>query len=108
MPIILQVNYTPGPGQAAQTEAERLASARRIADLAGLAWKVWMHDPATGTRGGIYLFSDRESALSWGERQLRPRLEDGGASDILIRAFEVAEAPSEITRAPLEAVFEPA
>jgi len=108
MPVLLQVNFVPGPGQASQSQADKLASARHIAGLPGLAWKVWIQDPGSNTRGGIYLFADLASAQAWGDSQLRPRLEQGGATGISIRYFDVNEEPSRITRAPLDRVPEPA
>jgi hypothetical protein len=102
MPVILQVNFVPGPAQAAQTPAEKLESAHRIADLPGLAWKVWIQATEGETRGGIYLFDTQDNARDWGERQLRPRLESGGAREISLRYFDVNEAPSRITRAPID------
>ncbi|TDR85272.1 YdhR family protein [Enterovirga rhinocerotis] len=103
MTIILQVNYRPSSAQAAAPEPKRIESARRIADtVGGLHWKVWIGSQEDGLRGGIYLFSDRASAEAWAEQDLRPRLTEGGGSDILIRYFEVDEALSRITRAPIE------
>jgi hypothetical protein len=103
MSIILQVNFIPGPGQAAQSPADKLEAAHRIAELPGLAWKVWIQATEGETRGGIYLFDTLANARDWGERQLRPRLEDGGAREISLRYFDVNEAPSRVTRAPLDA-----
>lgn len=102
MAIILQVNFIPGPAQAAQSQDERLAAARSIAALPGLAWKVWIQEHEGSARGGIYLFESVGDARDWGERRLRPRLEQGGASDISIRYFEINEAPSRLTHAPLD------
>jgi hypothetical protein len=104
MSVILQVNFVPGLAQAAQTPAEKLEAARRIAELPGLAWKVWIQAADAETRGGIYLFDTLENARDWGERQLRPRLESGGAHEISLSYFDVNEAPSRITRAPLDAL----
>lgn len=104
MAIILQVNYRPSAAQAQAPEAKRVESARRIADtVGGLQWKVWISSE-DGLRGGIYLFDDRESARAWAEGDLRPRLTDGGGTDISIRFFEVDETLSAITRAPVDPV----
>jgi hypothetical protein len=102
MPVILQVNFVPGPTQKADTLADKLEAAHRIAELAGLAWKVWIQATEGETRGGIYLFDTLENARDWGERQLRSHLESAGASDVSLRYFDVNEAPSRITRAPLD------
>lgn len=102
MSIILQVNFTPGPAHAAQSASEKLESARRIAALPGLSWKLWIQEESGGTRGGIYLFDDLASAKAWGNDQLTPRLLEGGATDISIRYFTINEEASRITHAPLE------
>lgn len=104
MATILQVSYRPSVGQAAALESKRVESARRIADtVGGLQWKVWVSSE-DGLRGGIYLFDDRESARAWAEGDLRPRLTEGGGTDLSIRYFEVDETLSAITRAPIERV----
>lgn len=105
MAIILQVNYRPSAAQAATPEPKRVESARRIADtVGGLQWKVWIGSEADGLRGGIYLFDDRASAEAWAEGDLRPRLTEGGGQDVSIRYFEVDDALSAITRAPIARV----
>jgi hypothetical protein len=102
MPVILQVNFIPGPDQAAQSPSDKLEAAHRIAELPGLAWKVWIQATEGATRGGIYLFDSLDNARDWGEWHLRPRLESGGALEISLRYFDVNEAPSRVTRAPLD------
>ena len=100
MPVILQVNYTPGPQQLNQAPDARLDSAHTIAKLPGLRWKVWIANQEDVRRGGIYLFDDLASARAWGT-QVEARLAAGGGTDLQIRYFDVDEAPSAITRAPL-------
>lgn len=100
MPVILQVNYMPGAKQRNASTEARVDSARSIAQLPGLRWKVWIADPEAGRRGGIYLFDDLASARAWGT-QVEQRLAAGGGTDLQIRYFDVDEAPSAVTRAPL-------
>ncbi len=107
MPVILQVNFTPGPAHRAQTRAERLQSAQHIAEFPGLRWKAWIGNQAADTAGGIYLFDNDSRASAW-EEQLRQRLAAAGATDVLIRHFEVDEEASAITRAPLESALQAA
>lgn len=105
MAVILQVNYRPSAAQAETPEPKRIESARRIADtVGGLQWKVWIGSHEDGLRGGIYLFDDRASAEAWAEGDLRPRLTQGGGSDVSIRYFDVDDALSAITRAPISRI----
>jgi hypothetical protein len=73
-----------------------------ILQVPGLDWKLWIQATNGETRGGIYLFDTLENARDWGEQQLRPRLESGGAREISLSFFDVNEAPSRITRGPLD------
>jgi hypothetical protein len=98
MPIILQVNFV---SPSVPDQQLQLDSARSIALQPGLRWKVWLNDEESQTRGGIYLFDDLKSAQAWGDDILRARLQARGAEDISIRYFDVNEAASLMTRAPL-------
>lgn len=100
MPILLQVNFTPGEKGASETQDDFNAVARNISVLPGFRWKIWIEDPASSSRGGIYLFDDLATARAWGDDQLRPRLVADGATNILIRYFEVNEEASAINHAP--------
>ncbi|HEX2886560.1 YdhR family protein [Vineibacter terrae] len=108
MPVILQVNYTPSDKQSRQAPQDRIESAKAIAKLPGLLWKVWIEDSVSNTRGGIYLFENLDSAKAWGDGVLATRLAEGGGSDVSIRYFDVNEEPSVITRAPLAQLLQAA
>ncbi|HKU96270.1 MAG TPA: YdhR family protein [Vineibacter sp.] len=108
MPVILQVNYTPSAAQANASPHDKIESAKAIARLPGLLWKVWIEDKVSNTRGGIYLFEDLASAKAWGDDVLATRLAQGGGRDVSIRYFDVNEEPSVITRAPLAQILQAA
>ena len=101
MAVILQVNFASSPSLAAQSQQDKLDSARQIAQLPGLHWKIWLHDEVSGTRSGVYLFEDRERARDWVEK-LTARLAETGATKISIRYFDINVESSRITRAPID------
>lgn len=98
MAVILQVNFVTTDKTELQAQLE---SAKAIARLPGLLWKIWINDEASQTRGGIYLFDDLTSAQAWGDAVLPERLKARGAKDVSIRYFEINEQASILTRAPL-------
>ena len=100
MPVILQVNYTPSEKQQATPVEARVASAERIAALPGLHWKFWVSEPASGERGGIYLFADQASAEAWA-KQVSASLAAAGGTNLSIRYLAIDEGLSAITRATL-------
>jgi hypothetical protein len=101
MPVLMQVNFTPGDKQNRETQEDYNAVAHFISGLPGFRWKIWIADPATSTRGGIYLFDDLPAARAFGDDLLGPRLREDGARDISIRYFEINEEASAIDHAPL-------
>jgi hypothetical protein len=101
MPVLMQVNFTPGDKQNRETQDDYNAVACFISALPGFRWKIWIVDPATSTRGGIYLFDDLAAARAFGDDLLGPRLREDGARDVSIRYFEINEEASAINHAPL-------
>ena len=101
MPVILQINYTPGAEQLRiGTPESRLASAENINQLPGFQWKIWLRSADPLRRGGIYLFDTLEQARQWGD-SARARLAAAGGSDVEARYFDIDEAPSRVNHAPL-------
>jgi len=97
----MQVNFTPGETQNRETQEDYNAVARFIWGLPGFRWKIWILDPVSSTRGGIYLFDDLAAAKAFGDDQLGPRLHADGARDVSIRYFEINEEASAVDHAPL-------
>jgi hypothetical protein len=102
MPKILQVNFK----YTAPTADFKQAIAPLADDFAavpGLRWKVWLIDEAQSEAGGIYLFDDAAALQAmltsplWAGVGTSPIL-----SDIKVKDFDVLEAPSLVTRAPIK------
>lgn len=107
MPVILHVNYTPSEAQNATPRDQRIASAQNISRVDGLGWKVWVRNPQSGDRGGIYLFDDHASAKAWAD-DVGKRLAAGGGSKLSLTYFEIDEELSAITHAPIAKTKVPA
>ncbi len=78
---------------AAETDAPTFAS------VPGLISKVWLHDPATGTFGGVKTWVDRAAMESYLKGDTwRSMVTDPHVKDVSSRDFEVLEAPTRLTR----------
>ncbi len=79
-----------------------LAAAEKIATLPGLTWKIWGYDDSEHVAESIYLFDTEERARAWGDGPLKSALGSSpGISDIEVHYYDVDEALSTVTRAPL-------
>src|SRR3954470_11537034 len=64
----------------------------------GLLAKVWIADDEVGTRGGIYLFADRESAdRSRATDLYQAMAANPSFADLSVREFDVLDEPTAIT-----------
>jgi hypothetical protein len=80
------------------------AAAEKIAEVPGLAWKLWSYDDDAKVATSVYLFEDEESARAWGDGPMKPALSSHeGIGEIEVSYFDVDEELSAITRAPLAA-----
>jgi hypothetical protein len=76
--------------------------AKPIADMKGLEWKVWIHDPANRMAGGIYLFKDDLCCNNYLKSKIVADLQKNPAvSNIDAKVFDVMPEHSKITRAPI-------
>lgn len=100
MAIILQFDFPFSGPWGADAAAAMKDLAESIAAEQGLIWKVWTENEAEGTAGGIYCFSDRDSALAYKDMHAA-RLGAFGITGIRAKVFDVNEGLSAITRAPL-------
>jgi hypothetical protein len=76
--------------------------AQPIADMPGLQWKVWILDEAAMIGGGVYLFSDAESAQAFLDSPLVAQVKQAPIlSDLQVSIFDTIEDLSLITHAPL-------
>ncbi len=98
---ILQINMNY------KIPAETLAKAfmdlaKPIADVKGLEWKVWLHDPAKKTCGGIYLFKDEASVNGYlNGKIVADIMKNPAVSNIDAKVFDVLPEHSKVTRAPI-------
>lgn len=89
-------------------EAEYRAMAEAVApafrDWPGLLTKVWIHDPGTGTYGGIYVFDSAEAAeRSTGTELFQQMVANPAFVGLQVRELSVLEAPTAVTAGVLRA-----
>ena len=78
------------------------AIAPAFAELPGLVCKTWLGDAATGVCGGVYHWRDRASMEAYVAGEAFGALRSNPAiAELRTVAYDVLEAPSSITRAPL-------
>lgn len=87
----------PFDDEAASAYAELAAD---ITAEDGLIWKVWTEDSDSAVAGGVYLFTDEDSANRYIDKHTR-RLKSLGVEDARISNLAVNEELSRTTRAPL-------
>jgi hypothetical protein len=89
------------------TDVETLSDAfmglaQPIADVAGLKWKVWLHNPEEKTCGGIYLFKDDASVKGYLDSEIVAGLGTSPmVTNVSVKVFDVMPDHSKVTRAPL-------
>lgn len=100
MATLLQIDFpSEGPfGAEMATAYADLASS--ISNEPGLLWKIWTENANDRTAGGIYLFSDEDSARAYCDMHTR-RLESFGVTGIRALFFDVNDALSATTRGPV-------
>lgn len=74
--------------------------ARSIAQEPGFLWKIWMENRITQEAGGIYLFSDEQSATNYIAKH-SARLKKFGIDRISTKIFDVNVPLTEITKGPV-------
>ena len=99
---LLVVRYARERGQEdAEQASGNLAAAPMIAELEGLAWKVWTYNDAEGVAGGVYLLDTAEHAAAASSWIASALAQETAVSNVRIEGYHVDEALSVITRAPL-------
>lgn len=97
--ILLQIDF-PFNGAMGEEMSEAFKElAESIRDEKGLIWKIWTQNEESKEAGGIYLFSDIESAKKYMQMHIE-RLGGFGVKDIRAKLFEVNEPLSKICKAP--------
>jgi len=105
--IALQIHFTY---ELPRSEYEALCqhAAPAIATAPGLVWKMFLIDETRGAACGQYLFTTGDAAEAYLRGPVITQLRAHPAiRGVTVNRFEVQEAPSAITRAPLAWVGEP-
>jgi hypothetical protein len=74
-----------------------------IANVPGLLWKIWIDSPCSHTVGGVYLFENEAALNAFVDGPIavgingRPEF-----SQVKMKTYSVLEAPSLITRGPVQ------
>ena len=98
MPCLLQIHFTfPAELMGPSLTAAATPLAESITREPGFISKIWTENPRTGEAGGIYLFEDEASALTYATMH-EQRVLAMGASAVQYRVFDVNEPLSRITR----------
>ncbi len=101
MAKLLQIDFDhDGPYGKDMAQAFR-ELAKSIAAEPGFLWKIWTENQERGEAGGIYLFADQSSADAYLAKHTR-RLAEFGMSNVNAKVFDVNEALSKITKAPIQ------
>ncbi|NLY12142.1 MAG: monooxygenase [Gammaproteobacteria bacterium] len=75
--------------------------AQSISQEPGLIWKLWTENPATQEAGGVYLFSDAQSAQNYLTMH-EARLSASGVKGIRAKLFSVNTPLSKICNGPIQ------
>ena len=97
MTVLLQIDFPFSGPWGEDMAAGMKALAASIAEEPGLVWKIWTENREAG---GIYLFTDRDSAQAYLEMH-RARLLGFGIATVNAKLFDVNRNLSLIDRAPL-------
>jgi hypothetical protein len=95
---VLQINFKL-TGSRAEYEKQNAAYAQPIAEVPGLRWKVWIINEAQSEAGGIYLFDDDAAVQGFINGPIVAELK--GLPNLSVKAFDVIEGLSKVTRGPL-------
>jgi hypothetical protein len=77
-------------------------AARAIADVPGLAWKIWLLDEAQAEAGGIYLFDNDAAIDAFLAGPIIGQLKSTPAfADVSVKRFDAVGPLTAITRGPI-------
>jgi hypothetical protein len=75
--------------------------ARMVANIPGLLWKYWLHNPETKECLGVYHFRDKVSALAYMDSSLIKQFKAmPGYTIVAVKLYDLIEENSIICRAP--------
>ena len=99
MPVILQVDF-PFSGPFGDEMAAALTElANSINAEPGFMWKIWTENQNEQTAGGIYMFTDSDSAQKYLTMHTE-RLAGFGISDVRGKIFAINETLTGINKGP--------
>ena len=98
---ILQINYKiTVPLAEVGGAMEKAAGA--IADVPGLAWKIWLLDEAQAEAGGIYLFDNDAAVDAFLAGPIVRQIKSTPAfANVSVKRFDAVEPLTAITRGPI-------
>jgi hypothetical protein len=100
MAKLLQIDF-PYAGSFGTDMAKELDGlAHAIAEEPGFIWKLWTENADTKEAGGVYLFTNEETALAYLEKHTA-RLKGFGIPTVNAKIFDINSPLSKITHGPL-------
>jgi hypothetical protein len=109
MKKILQVNFklrgskyqsgVSGPEAEAKAKQMLIEDAKSTLNVKGLLWKIFLHNEAERSAGGIYLFEDDASVQAF-LKALRAVQKNN--PDFEVKVFDVVPEPTKIARGPVD------
>ena len=100
MSILVQMDF-PFNGPFGEEMTKAMSNlAESIAKESGLLWKIWTVNENTHEAGGIYLFTDEESARLYIDKHSK-RLQAAGITTINAKLFTVNQELSTLSNTPL-------
>jgi hypothetical protein len=98
---LIQINFKLNVSESEYTQAVA-PLAQRVADTAGLQWKIWILNEAKREAGGIYLFADESSTDAFLAGPLIAQIKSAPLiGDFSVKEYDVMEALTAITRGPV-------
>jgi hypothetical protein len=101
---LLQINYSQKSTGAPSDKVHQffLEGAKKIAEVNGLQWKIWIMNGAEQLAGGIYLFKDEASAQAYLNGPIIAATKSmPGVSNFESKIFDVIPDLTKITRGPV-------
>lgn len=101
MLTVLQIDFPYQGPFGAEMQRAMQGLAETICQEPGLLWKIWTENPDTQEAGGVYLFSDAQTAENY-LKMHRARLTNSGISGIRAKLFSVNSPLSLICKGPIQ------
>lgn len=105
---ILQITCNYHGATGAELQAAWLPGAEPISTTPGLQWKIWLLSEERSEAGGIYLFDGESSLQDYLTGPIVTSMQhEPSLTNVVVKTFNVMEAPTAITRGPLRASVRP-